>query len=415
VRKTAVVGGVKKNFSRSCEKNVTSAKDVARQIDRLIDEARSGGKLAPNHALAPGVRRHTFGELADYCEREVYVQEIIVNGVVVQKGYANVTTPKCFIGRKFFDNPKDAHPPDSASWRVLIGENTYLDQITTKWLETLRRDLFMVHFAYRDTAHQRQRSLCDVNHRLKTLRRMFSAAIEMGWMSSNPASGLVDRKGEEPRNEILSYEEEVALLKACEGDARREHLRLIILGLLETCMRTTELFKLKVRAWKQRVLRVERMTSKVRRERSIGVTDELAKEIDAWIKRHNLRDDDFMFPLKAIRIADNRERGPKYYDNERLQSPRRAWGTAKRLAGVEKITLKDLRRTGATRLYYDAGVELLDISRLLGHKSIEMTKQYIGLDNEVDAQRQRAHAEKVQAAKKKALRAARKQKLTLVK
>jgi integrase len=153
----------------------------------------------------------------------------------------------------------------------------------------------------------------------------------------------------------------------------------------------------------------------VRRERSIGVTDELAKEIDAWIKRHNLRDDDFMFPLKAIRIADNRERGPKYYDNERLQSPRRAWGTAKRLAGVEKITLKDLRRTGATRLYYDAGVELLDISRLLGHKSIEMTKQYIGLDNEVDAQRQRAHAEKVQAAKKKALRAARKQKLTLVK
>jgi integrase len=415
VRRDVVINGQRRTFDRQCERSRTDAKDVLSQINRAIDEEKRGGRPP----VLPGVR-HTFGELADYCERDVYIPEIIENDVVVQEGYANADTPKYYIGRKFFADERDRKPMDSASWRKLIGENTYLDQITKKQLTKLRTDLFMVHRAYKGTEHERMRSVTDVNRRFEVLRHMFAVAIKdidvkNPWMISNPASGLVKGSEEVPRNQLLEYEDEPALLAVCDGP--RRHLRLIILGLLETCMREGEFYQLKVRCWKQQVLKVERLTSKVRRERSIGVTGELAKEIDAWVKLHRLTDDDFMFPLRTIRLSDNRERGPKKYDNDRLKNASNSFNTAKRLTGIErlqKLTLRDLRRTGATRLYVDAGVELLDISRLLGHKDIEMTKRYIGLDTKVDTQRQRANAELVLKKKKEALRKLRKAKFRVV-
>jgi integrase len=60
---------------------------------------------------------------------------------------------------------------------------------------------------------------------------------------------------------------------------------------------------------------------------------------------------------------------------------RKAWETAKREAGVQDLRIKDLHRTGATRLLR-GGMPIEQISRILGHTTIEMTYEYIGVDKD---------------------------------
>lgn len=52
-------------------------------------------------------------------------------------------------------------------------------------------------------------------------------------------------------------------------------------------------------------------------------------------------------------------------------------------AGIEDLTFYDTRRTYATRLHF-AGIPLYKIMKLLGHKNLETTQIYLGLEDDED-------------------------------
>ena len=62
-------------------------------------------------------------------------------------------------------------------------------------------------------------------------------------------------------------------------------------------------------------------------------------------------------------------------------SVKRAFTGACKDASVFDLRLKDLRRTGATRLLR-GGMPFEEISRILGHTSVAMTYEYVGVDRD---------------------------------
>lgn len=82
---------------------------------------------------------------------------------------------------------------------------------------------------------------------------MFNIAVRQGWLNQNPfgrGEQLVVTRRETVRNRMLTFDEEARLLAAC-IDARRLHLRPIIICALDTAMRQGEIFRL---TWQQIIL-----------------------------------------------------------------------------------------------------------------------------------------------------------------
>src|SRR5262245_39582442 len=277
VRKQAWINGEKRNFRRSCGKNETSAKDVLQQIEREIEKLRNPGS---GNASTGESSTRTFGELADYYEREK-LKEAIFSGNVKVSGRKQVYTPRLYLGRQIFDKWEKPKPITETSWRALIGNNTPLASITYERLVKFRESLFTDYPVTKviwkknkegkKVRHERSqtRSICDVNRRLEVLRSMFRIArlnFDPPWMHKDPFKGteaLIQISLEPKRKRLMSEDEQDLLLAQCVGP--RAHLRFVILGLLDTCMRSTEFFQLKVSDW-ERVkdeITVRQITSKV--------------------------------------------------------------------------------------------------------------------------------------------------------
>ena len=63
------------------------------------------------------------------------------------------------------------------------------------------------------------------------------------------------------------------------------------------------------------------------------------------------------------------------YMGNPIESVRKAFNSACRSAGINNLRFHDLRHTFATRLVL-AGVDLVTVSRLLGHSTMHMTMRY---------------------------------------
>ncbi len=126
-----------------------------------------------------------------------------------------------------------------------------------------------------------------------------------------------------------------------------------ILAALYTGMRKGELLKLR---WqnvdsKKRQIKVEKTKSK--KVRFIPINSVLFDELEG---------------LKLKRGTEQRV-FPFWYIQK-------AWENARRRAGLEDLTLHDLRRTFGTRLL-EAGVDIVTISKLYGHSSVLVTQRYL--------------------------------------
>jgi len=388
IEKKAMIRGKQKWFKRTVV-NLTDAKDKLAEVKKEIAEMREAAH-GNRHRIPPKVTGKTFGDLADYAEERVIVPAWDDGKGNKEGGYYKTDTPLRYLGRTHFKEDEEPKPYNELSWRALIGNKTKLEDISRQMLSDFREDFFRVHKVNKGKPTERTRSKVDVNRRFEVLRHLLNIArVDLEWMTHYPfavastGKKLVDGKSEEPRNQLMSREEEKALLKVCVGP--RAHMRFIIIGLVDTLLRSTEFYKLTVKDWREHQLKVVKLSAKTKNERQVGVSTRFAREIEEWIETHSLKPRDYLLPLKSIRLTDNRERGQKEKDNDRVLCVKKAFATAKRLAAamhpeledLPKLTLKDLRRTGATRMY-DKGAPLLFISRMLGHASLEMTKVYIG-------------------------------------
>ena len=330
-RITYFEGGKRVEKRRRAE-NKSDAKEIAKQMLRELDD----------HGSRPLDAAHmTFGDLADYY-KENYLQ------------------PAQYVGGRKISGLRALNSALSM-WQVVK------DYFGKKTLRTLTHGDIAKYRTIRlntKTIRGEQRSISSVNRELELIRRMLNIAIHQSWILRNPfnqGDALINKADETKRERILTKEEEERLLAAC--TRRREHIRPIIICALDTGMRHGEILKLK---WADvdftgGRITIQAFNTKAMREREVGITDRLMRELQVLYEQSPKVDD-----LLVFGIEDN---------------VKKAFDAARRAAGLPDVRFHDLRHTCATRLNAE-GIPLPEIGRILGHTQANTTYRYVNANIE---------------------------------
>jgi integrase len=229
----------------------------------------------------------------------------------------------------------------------------FLDQITYSELRDFKQQI-----ADTPTRHNRHRSIADINHHLRQVRRVLNVAIQNGWLSVNPfrrGDPLIIQSHETERNRILSSADETELLAAC--DPWRKHIKPIIVFAIETAMRRGEIQSLR---WSSvdlhgRCVRVESLNSKTLKSRLIPLSarasDVLTKLWENSLKSQSA----FVFGNSDFKKAFN---------------------NAAADAGLSDIHFHDLRHTAITRML-EKGISPPLVMKISGHTQQKTFLRYV--------------------------------------
>ncbi len=190
-----------------------------------------------------------------------------------------------------------------------------------------------------------------VNRELTFLKTLFNKAVEWGRLESSPVAKV--KKFREPnfKERILTASEMVRLL-----DVSNSHLKPILIVALNTGMRRGEILSLK---WEnvnlsKRHIHIE--DSKSGKSRDIPMNNAVVEALSV-VAQYNK----YVFHNPVTK--------------EPLKSIRSSFKTARKRAEIKYLRFHDLRHTAATRMV-EAGVDLVTVSRMLGHSTIQMTMRY---------------------------------------
>ncbi|MGI8469554.1 MAG: tyrosine-type recombinase/integrase [Pyrinomonadaceae bacterium] len=187
----------------------------------------------------------------------------------------------------------------------------------------------------------------------------------------------INSAAENERERVMSFEEEKRILAACvdteiikvksragnsyemEIDAKRGHLKTVIILALDTAMRLNEIFSL---SWqnvnfKEKTITVTAQNAKTQKARQIGMTDRVYAE------------------LKKLSANTKQE---KVFDQK---NPKRAFRTACLRAGIEGLHFHDLRHTAITRMIR-AGIPHTEVMKISGHTQMKTFLRYLNLTGE---------------------------------
>jgi integrase len=208
-----------------------------------------------------------------------------------------------------------------------------------------------------------------VNRYLATLSAAFTFAVkELQWLETNPVE-RVRKFGESAgRVRYLSDDELARLLSACK-ESRNPWLHPAVLLALTTGCRQGELMSLR---WRQvdfgrrTVLLLDGET----KNGSGRVLPLVGDAFDTLARMAKIRDlrDDRVFPVPAT--------GARAFG-----SVRTAWECALQRAEIKDFRWHDLRHTAASYLTM-SGVGSLELGKVLGHKTPQMTARYSHLSPE---------------------------------
>ncbi len=187
---------------------------------------------------------------------------------------------------------------------------------------------------------------------LAVLKHVFNTAIEWGYLYENPAKSVKTLRINNRRLRYLTAEEIDRLTNAA-----GVHLKPIIILAVNTGMRRGEIFDLE---WvhvdlKNRVIEV--IDSKNGDKRTIAINGTLLETLHRLPRRIDTPN---MFPGK---------------NGGRLTDIKTAFLKARKKAGLNDVRFHDLRHTFASHLVM-AGVDLMTVKELLGHKTLKMTERY---------------------------------------
>lgn len=182
-----------------------------------------------------------------------------------------------------------------------------------------------------------------------------------------------------PSKPIKSKEKVLDIQDYLKYKNERDYI-LFLIG-VTTGYRAGDLVKLKVRDIKEALKRGEftiyegkKMNSKNIREknrkpRSVELLPKVAKILKEYIR--DKRDYEYMF---QSRKGNNQPIG--------VQAVSNILKDAAEYFGLYNISAHSMRKTYAYKIYIDSGCDIVAVKELLGHRSIEETKAYIGLDRE---------------------------------
>ena len=329
---TDPVTGKRHDRQRRAESK-SHAKDLVQDLIAEVDKT-GGRSLAKEHM--------TFLDLATYFEKEYlkpaeYVDGRKVAGVrSIVPAKANVKALKDHFGMRLL---RGITHSDIREFRAI--------RLATK------------------TKAKKQRTIAAVNRELEKMRRLLNIAEREGWILRNPMrSGdpLISMADERKRERIVTREEELKLLAACENRYRK-HLRPILICALDTGMRRGEILGLK---WsdvdfEERVLTIRAFNTKTMQERQVSLTTRLMIELER-IWEESPKNKDFL----VFGFTDN---------------VKKSWTSVRTKAGLPDVRFHDLRHTAATRLVA-AHLPLPEVGRVLGHTQANTTYRYVNANIE---------------------------------
>jgi len=190
-----------------------------------------------------------------------------------------------------------------------------------------------------------------VNRDLAFLKTMFKKAVEWGRLESSPVTNVKKFKEPNSKERTLNASEMARLI-----DAATNHLEPILIIALNTGMRRGEILSLK---WEnvnlsKRCIHIE--DSKSGRSRDVPMNGLVVEAMSS------IRQD-------SVYVFYNPTTG------EPIKDIKTAFKTACKKAEIKGLRFHDLRHTAATRMV-EAGVDLVTVSKILGHSSIQMTMRY---------------------------------------
>lgn len=211
--------------------------------------------------------------------------------------------------------------------------------------------------------------------RYVALNMALSHAVEVGDLGSNPMDGIPRPAKAAPEQNPLSREE-VDRVKRLLADIPQQPWTVAVLLCLKAGLRAEEAAALQLgdidlehrRGWVRRAIGYGAGGSyvaptKSKRTRDFTISDELAAELERWIRQHDAeKPSDWL--LGSERYPDARKLGRK-------------WSNFCDLCGIEGIagrkpTLHDLRHTFATGCIRE-GMDVKTLQSLLGHASAAIT------------------------------------------
>ena len=212
------------------------------------------------------------------------------------------------------------------------------------------------------------------NNAVRLLRRLINHAINHhGYTGENPTKG-VEMFDETPRERFMDGDEIAAFLAACdaEGQPWADFFRLA----LATAARRTNL---QMMQWAhintgQRVWTIPASEAKAGKAIRVPLTGpalailERRKNEQAMHYSDRIRASDYVFPVL-------RDKGTNPY----IGQPARPFHRILKRAGIEDLTVHDLRRTAGAVLAAQ-GVSLPIIGKVLGHTDLRATQIYARLD-----------------------------------
>lgn len=215
-----------------------------------------------------------------------------------------------------------------------------------------------------------------LNRDFALLRAMFKKGLRFRRISSIPEFDI-NISAERERDRVLTFDEEKRLLAVCVAEetisverkngrkyemkieARREHLRPIIILAVDTALRLNELFTL---TWADIDFGAEVISVK-------------AQNAKKQIARKTLITPRARIELLALYEKSDKLPGSKVF---KQKSPVRAFRTACARAAVLDLTFHDLRHTAITRMIR-ARIPHTEVMKMSGHRTLKTFLRYLNL------------------------------------
>lgn len=242
-------------------------------------------------------------------------------------------------------------------WSLLLGSRL-LHQITTEDLRVIqaRMKARRTKLQARRNGKARAWSNGTINRHFGFLRHMLMLAVKDGKLNRNPVSG-VRFLPEESRTRFLSETELVSLQK----HVSPEHWRLVVFA-IETGLRREEQFCLRWDQidWEAKVLTIP--LPKGGKTRHVPLSDAaimILRSFDSFTRSP------WVFPSPKNPLH---HWNPQSFVNH-------VFSPALQKAGIQGVCWHTLRHTAASRRIM-AGVDLVSVQKILGHRDIQTTLRY---------------------------------------
>ena len=243
-------------------------------------------------------------------------------------------------------------------WRANYGSCT-LAELNTKLIVQARDRLLDTPSPPKKVGgSQKKRSPSTCNRYISALSSVLQCALERwGWIDENPCRKIRRLHEKNERTRFLNSQEQELLLEACKVDSVLYDI--VVLALL-TGARQGELCSLK---WGDVSLQEAMLTfrdTKNNETRAVPLSHEGLEILKRRFCDRRIGGDDWVFPAEK--------------SSGHVEVSKRFARISKK-AGLDNFRFHDLRHTAASRMAM-AGIPILQMQELLGHKSVSMTKRY---------------------------------------